>query len=72
MPTTKSDLRNRPPAKGNKMRLAVFCLFLTCFAPLTPLQAAGEGLVRRAQGRRVIGRADVGSGYRVHHENSFQ
>lgn len=25
------------------MRLAVFCLFLTCFAPITPLQAAGEG-----------------------------
>lgn len=25
------------------MRIAVYCLFLTCFAPLTPLQAAGEG-----------------------------
>lgn len=25
------------------MRLSVFCLFLTCFAPITPLQAAGEG-----------------------------
>ncbi|KAA3498118.1 MULTISPECIES: amino acid ABC transporter substrate-binding protein [Rhizobium/Agrobacterium group] len=25
------------------MRLAVFCLFVTCFAPITPLQAASEG-----------------------------
>ncbi|MCZ7911228.1 amino acid ABC transporter substrate-binding protein [Agrobacterium leguminum] len=25
------------------MRLSVFCLFLTCLAPITPLQAAGEG-----------------------------
>lgn len=25
------------------MRIAVYCLFLTCFAPLTPLQAAGVG-----------------------------
>lgn len=42
------------------MRIAVYCLFLTCFAPLTPLQAAGEGYTLQ----QIARTAKIRIGYR--------
>lgn len=42
------------------MRISVFCLFLTCFIPTTPVQAAGEGDTLR----QIAKTAKIRIGYR--------
>ncbi len=42
------------------MRISVFCLFLTCFIPITPVQAAGEGDTLR----QIAKTAKIRIGYR--------